>query len=218
MKNLKIQPIMKKFNSFALALVFATSISGQVFAQEGAQSITKQRTKSNNTNEKSSAQNTEACVVKIESTETGCDVVFMNESAKNREAGSGMATGKRMHKPISFNVSSSDNSVSEITSPRDIATGQASGKRSSGTPIGGIIVKGGKNPGGNQFNNIMVNNGQFTLPDDCPDGDYDLILSWSWGASNSGSSKTYCSCHFILTLENGACMAINTKGTGASNK
>lgn len=209
---------MKRFNSFALVLVFVTSVSGQLFSQEGMQSVTKTRTKSNQTNERSSVQKSEACVVKIVSTDTGCEISFINEPVANREAGSGMATGKRMHKPFIYSVSSSDNSVSEITSPRDIASGQASGKRTSGTPIRGISVKGGKSPGGNLFNNLVVNNSQISLPDDCDDGDYDLILSWSWGASNSGSSKTYCSGHFIITLDNGACVAIKTKGTGASNK
>ena len=157
------------------------------------------------------------CVVSIVSNEIGCDIVFTNQVKSPRDAASGLATGKRMPKPYTFSVSSSDNSVSDVNSPRDLATGQASGKRSPGNPIGGLTIKGGKNPGGNQFNNLAVNNGQFNLPPVCPDGDCDLILSWSWGTTNSGSAKSYCQCHFILTMEAGACVAIKTKGTGASN-
>lgn len=198
----------------AAVIILALSVPSVVFGQDA---LIKTKTKSNQSNDRSAEQNTETCVVKLVSSDSGCDIVFLNEPAKSREAGSGMATGRRMHKPISFAVNSSDNSVSEIKSPRDAASGLATGKRSPGNPIGGLTIKGGKNPGGNQFNGLASNNGQFTLPADCPNGEYDLILSWSWGASNSGSSNLNCSCHFMLTIVNGACMAIKTKGTGAAH-
>jgi len=191
------------------------SFSGQLFAQDLRTINTSRSNIKNNRAEEASAIQTQ-CVVSIASNEVGCDIVFTNQVKSPRDAASGLATGKRIHKPISFIVSSADNSVSEIKSPRDVATGQSSGK-SAGNPIKGISVKGGKNPGGNQFNNLAINNGQFTLPPDCSDGDCDLILSWSWGATNAGTSKSYAQCHFILTMENGACVAIKTKGTGASN-
>lgn len=199
----------KKIYSPAILLV-VLFISGQLLAQET-------NLKTVNTS-RSNIKNSSACVVTISENETGCDIFFSNDLKSPRDAASGMATGKRTHKPMGFTVNSSDNLVSEVKSPRDVATGQASGKRSAGNPIKGISVKGGKSPGGNQFNNLMINNGQIALPPDCPDGDYDLILSWSWGASNSGNSKTYIQCHFILTMEDGAYMAIKNKGTGASNK
>ena len=192
----------------AIVLLIMVSFATTLFAQE---SLVKTKTKSNQSNDRSVVQNTDACLVKIVNTDAGCELIFANEPVMSREAGSGMATGRRMHKPISFVVSSADNSVSEVLSPRDAASGLATGKRTAGNPIGGLTIKGGKNPGGNQFNVIRVNNGQFTLPADCPNGEYDLIMSWSWGATNSGSSKAYCSCHFTLTLENGACVAIKQK-------
>lgn len=201
---------MKRKICFAPVLFTVLFVSGQVGAQD-------QNQKTINTS-RSNIKNNLSCVVTIAAAENGCDIVFNNDVKSPRDAASGLATGKRMHKPICFTVNSVDNSVTEVLSPRDIATGQASGMRSPGNPIKGISVKGGKNPGGNQFNNLVVNNGQFNLPPDCPDGDCDLILSWSWGASNSGNAKTYCQCHFILTIENGACVAIKTKGTGASNR
>ncbi|MFY9151765.1 MAG: hypothetical protein WAO52_07125 [Prolixibacteraceae bacterium] len=46
--------------------------------------------------------NTETCLVKLLNTDSGCDIVFINEATKTREAGSGLATGRRMHKPVSF--------------------------------------------------------------------------------------------------------------------
>lgn len=207
---------MKKL-LLATAFFAMLCVSELVSAQDLKTVNTSRSNIKNNRAEESSAIQTQ-CVVNIASNETGCGIVFTNQVKSPRDAASGLATGKRMHKPISFIVSSADNSVSEVNSPRDLETGQASGKRSPGNPIGGLSIKGGKNPGGNQFNNLVVNNGQFSLPTDCPDGDCDLILSWSWGASNSGSAKTYGQCHFILTMEAGACVAIKTKGTGTSNK
>lgn len=201
---------MKKMIYSASILLIVLFISGQLFAQ-GTNLKTVNTSRSN-------IKNSSDCVVTISENEAGCDISFTSDVKSPRDVASGMATGKRMHKPMCFAVNSINNSVSEVLSPRDVATGQSSGKRSPGNPIGGLSVKGGKSPGGNQFNNLMINNGQITLPPDCSDGDYDLILSWSWGTSNSGNSKTYCQCHFILTMENGACMAIKTKATGTSNK
>ena len=218
---------MKKL---VLAIAFAAilCVSDQLFAQEnintGESNVSGNKASINTTRSNIKHNKSEIvdaiqsqCLVSIVSNEIGCDIVFSNQVKSPRDAASGLATGKRMPKPYTFSVSSSDNSVSDVNSPRDLATGQASGKRSPGNPIGGLTIKGGKNPGGNQFNNLAVNNGQFNLPPDCPEGDCDLILSWSWGATNSGSAKSYCQCHFILTMEAGACIAIKTKGTGASN-
>ena len=193
-----------------MALIAATGITQQGNAQIANKPDQKIKTKSN-------IKNDRVCVVTVNSVENGCDIVFDERVVSPRDVASGQATGKRMHKPFIFLVSSSDNSVTEITSPRDAASGQASGKRTAGSPIGGIIVKGGKNPGGGQFNKIVVENGEFTLPEDCPDGEYDMSVSWSWGASNAGSSKR-CVAAFTLTIQDGVCHAINTKGTGATNR
>ena len=220
---------MKK-KIFIIASLFALlGFSGQLFGQENINTsesnvsvnkATINTTRSNIKHNKSEMADViqNQCMVSILSNEAGCDIVFTNQVKSPRDAASGLATGKRMNKPMAFSVNSSDNAVSEIVSPRDAASGLSTGRRSPGNPIGGLTIKGGKNPGGNQFNNLVANNGQFNLPPDCPDGDCDLILSWSWGASNSGSAKTYCQCHFILTMEAGAFMAIKTKGTGASNR
>lgn len=206
---------MKKLTSIFLFFTIFGAISGNLLAQVGTELIQKTKTKSNQSNDRIDSKNSEVSIVKIVGTDDGCEIVFASEPLQSREAGSGLATGRRMHKPMVYRVNSVDNSVSQVTSPRDAASGMATGKRMAGNPIGGLTIKGGKNPGGNQFNNIRINNGQFSLPSDCPDGEYDLILSWSWGASNTGVSKTYCSCHFILTMQGGACLAINSKGTSA---
>jgi hypothetical protein len=215
-------------NNFLIVLVAATCISAHLYAQEAistgvsnipesSATVNTSRSNIKNNSAKEVAANSNQCLFSLISNAGGCEITFVNEVKSPRDAASGLATGKRSPNPFSFIVSSADNSVSEVKSPRDVSTGQSSG-RSPGNPIGGLTIKGGKNPGGNQFNNLVVKNGQIALPSDCPNGDCDLVLSWSWGASNSGSSKTYCQCHFILTMQDGACVAIKTKGTGASNK
>jgi hypothetical protein len=63
---------MKKQIIISVVLLFISCISNQLFAQE---SITKQRTKSNNANEKTSASNQVDCVVKISPSDKGCTIV-----------------------------------------------------------------------------------------------------------------------------------------------
>ena len=138
MKNLKI---------FAIALVVVASYTNQSFAQETA--AIKTRTKSNNTNERTSGnvtanddwqqQNAKAAqgqhikkatfVCRVIPTNGGCIVTLDQDIKSSRDAASGLATGKRMHKPFSVFVSASDNAVSEVKSPRDAASGLPTGKR-----------------------------------------------------------------------------------------
>jgi hypothetical protein len=66
---------------------------------------------------------------RVTPTDNGCVITMENSVKSPRDAASGLPTGKRMHKPMSFLVSSSDNSVTEVKSPRDVATGQSTGKR-----------------------------------------------------------------------------------------
>ena len=74
----------------------------------------------------------------IVSTENGCVVSFEGVTAP-RDAASGLATGKRQHKPVSFVVSPTDNSVSEVINPRDAARGLPTGKRQHKP----IVISGG---------------------------------------------------------------------------
>lgn len=136
---------MKKINFKAIAFIAITSITSQLFAQE---TITKQRTKSNNTNEradgnvtaqddwetpnaKATGQHIKQGILtcRVVATDDGCTIVFENNIVSPRDAASGLPTGRRLHKPFSFVVSASDNSVSEVKSPRDAASGLATGKR-----------------------------------------------------------------------------------------
>ena len=199
---------MKRKFFFSLVFMISIAATANLYAQENARPDQKIKTKSN-------IKNDRVTIVKINGTENGCSIAVGNEIVSPRDAASGLPTGKRMHKPFlitkEFGVNAKDNSVMEITSPRDASSGMATGKRMAGQPIGGIIVKGGKNPGGQQFNKIVVEDGQFTLPSDCPDGEYKMVVSWSWGASNSGSAKR-CEKSFKLTMENGVCKGIQENG------
>jgi Type VI secretion system effector, Hcp len=141
---------MKNIKILGIALIVLSSYSNQLFAQETA--VLKTRTKSNNTNEKSSGnvipppkevdayqilktKSTQGQHIKqailtcrVIPTETGCTIVFDNVGGIT----GGVVAGKKgydYYKNMScFSVSSSDNSVS-IVSPRDPASGLPTGKR-----------------------------------------------------------------------------------------
>ncbi len=202
---------MKKQIFIAAAIIAATSFTNQLIAQEGAAAKTAGYDVKKNVK------------CRISSTPTGCDISFTNEVKSPRDAASGQATGKRQHKPYHFSVSASDNSITAIKSPRDVATGQSSGKRTaeaSSISFSKITYQWIKPSWDKKetIKKIPVEEGEFTVPTDGPDGDYEMIVSWSWGATNQSSGKSYSAGHFILSIQDGVCMAINTKGTGATNK
>lgn len=159
----------------------------------------------------------------------------VSEVKSPRDAASGLATGKRMHKP--FTISKEY----DKSSPK-LAEAVAKGKSSSDSPPVEIAIDepavqkvsiqdfhftvscGGKN--------IQVScvDGECEIPTgECPNGACSIIASWSWGATNSGSSSVgtagsgsgRCSVDFLLEIEDGVCtaMAINEKGLpGGSTK
>ena len=239
---------MKK-SIFITAVLFAfTSIISQLFAQESAGAKAGYDQK----------KNVKARVIQ---TDTGCSLVFESSAP---DASSGMATTKKGYDyyqaKSSFSVSASDNSVTEVTSPRDVASGQASGKRmhkpmtvskeydkssptlaesvsSMGISSDAMLSKGsGAGAGkanfqdismskvnvqdfhftkrcGGKTSKISCDSGDCEIPvGDCPNGDCSITADWSWGASQGGNSR--CSVDFLLTIEDGVCHAINTKGSG----
>ncbi len=110
---------MKKSIFVAIAFIAATSITSQLFAQEAAGLKAGYDQK----------KNVKARVIQ---TDDGCTIVFEN-SATSPDAASGTALTKKGYDyyqaQSSFSVSASDNSVTEVKSPRDAASGQATGKR-----------------------------------------------------------------------------------------
>ncbi|HQE34576.1 MAG TPA: hypothetical protein PLQ70_07910, partial [Flavobacterium alvei] len=139
----------------------------------------------------------------VVSTDQGCSLNFTKIEMSYRDGASGMATGKRQHKPfvVIYDVSSSDNSVSQVKSPRDAASGQATGKRTSSVTSGmsevssSSTVQGSGGGAGKvsmqDFHFSMKGNGKtisLSCPDgscdistDLPDGQYTLSCDWSWG-------------------------------------
>ena len=223
---------MKKLNFISVVLLLVSCISNQLFAQEA---IAKTRTKSNQTNEKSSATNQLDCIVRIKPTDNGVSIVFDNAIVSPRDAASGLPTGKRMHKPVSFVVSPSENTITEVTSTSAMVSGQASVTKKSttstpeptnspGNPIKGISVKGGRNPGGNigSFDKIVITDGEFPLPIDLADGEYEMSISFTYQkiemtTADSKSSKTYVSGRFILDIDGGVCRSIKEKGVSVKS-
>jgi len=65
---------------------------------------------------------------------------------------------------------------------------------------------------GGRSQKLAVVNNQFTLPFDGKDNDCDLVVSWSWGESNSSASRYEAT--FNLAVENGEYMASKHKKTG----
>lgn len=229
---------MKNQFIITVAFIAVTSFTNSLLAQQPAAKTTGYDLKT--------AKGLSCSVV---STDQGCSLNFTKIEMSYRDGASGMATGKRQHKPfvVIYDVSSSDNSVSQVKSPRDAASGQATGKRTSSVTSGmsevssSSTVQGSGGGAGKvsmqDFHFSMKGNGKtisLSCPDgscdistDLPDGQYTLSCDWSWGLSQTGtmssgtggkSSPKRGSVDFLLDIENGACMAINQKGTGASNK
>lgn len=227
---------MKKSIFTAMAFIAINSIICQSFAQE----TTKVRPGYN------VKANVKARVIQ---TDNGCTIVF-ESSAPSPEVSSGTALSKKGYDyyqaQSSFSVSALDNSVTEITSPRDAANGMASGKRmhkpvavtnespvsasTSGISSDASAAKGsGGGAGkanfqdfsftkrcGGKTTKLSVVDGECLIPtDSCPNGACTITADWSWGMSQSGSSKR-CSVDFLLDIQDGVCHAINTKGTGAT--
>lgn len=196
---------MKKQLFFALACLFLLGIDSQLVAQNPSEAIQKTKTKSNQSNDRTSSLKDESLKVKIRSTATGCEIVFNQAIVSPRDAASGLPTGKRQHKPFVF-VKEYDKSSPVLA--KSTSSGLGAGKASMSDLSVTFTSKG-------RPQKLAVVNNEFTLPDGVDD-DCDLVVSWSWGTSNSGSSSRV-DAPFKLTMTDGCCVAIKEKATGAKN-
>jgi hypothetical protein len=194
---------MKKQFFMGLAGILTIGLAGQLFAQDAA-GVKIVKSKSNISNNLVGNAPEETCVVKITSTGNACEIVFTNQVKGPRDAASGMATGKRMHKP--FVITKEFDKTSPMLA-RESPTKQSLGKVSV-SDLSVMVTVGGRSQ------KLSGVNGEFTLPK-FPNGDCDMVVSWSWGESNSGSTKR-CEVPVKLTIEDGACIAIKENGVGAS--
>lgn len=241
---------MKNQFIITVAFIAITSFTSQLFAQAS----------SAKTADWDLSKGKGALSCRVVSTEEGCSFTFQKIEMSSREAGSGMASGKRQHKPfrVLFEVSSSDNSVTEVVHPHNgglssgervapsmasdgisdasPANAQGSGKvnvqdisltKSSGGGTGKVSMQDFhfSMKGNGKTIGVSCPSGDCTIPTDLPDGEYTLSCDWSWGMSQSGTmtsgsggkvSPKRCAVDFLLEIENGACVAINQKGTGAA--
>ena len=192
---------MKKKIFIALTFFATVGLSNQLFSQEPMQ-VTKTRTKSNQTNEKVSDPSKVVCTGKIRCADGTCSITFEQEIVSPRDAASGLPTGKRQHKPITI---TQELDAGTSTAVRESPTKASSGKVSY-SDLSIMVTSKGKSK------KVPVTNNQFTLPDDCDD-DCDIVASWSWGESNSGTSKRY-QATFNLALEGGVFVESKHKKTG----
>jgi len=166
--------------------------------------VSKSKTKSNQSNDRSIVQSTSVCSGKIRCADGSCTISFEQEIVSPRDAASGLPTGKRQHKP--FVITKELDKSSPILAKG--GSGMGSGKVSV-SDLSVMITIGG------QSRKLPVVNDQFTMPSDGKDNDCDLVVSWSWGESNAGSgiAKRY-QATFNLEVENGEYMASKHTKTG----
>jgi hypothetical protein len=195
---------MKKQFFIGLAGILTIGFAGQLFAQNAA-GVQLVKSKSNISNNMVGNAPEETCVVKVTTTGNACEIVFTSQVQNPRDASSGMATGKRMHKP--FVITKEFDKASPMLA-RESPTKQSLGKVSV-SDINVMLSVGGRSQ------KLSGVNGEFTLPK-CPNGDCNMVVSWSWGESNSGTTKR-CEVPVQLTIEDVACIAIKENGVGAAH-
>jgi hypothetical protein len=183
---------MKKSIFMSLGVVVIFAFATPLNAQEA----TVNTSRSNIKNNKASIDSPSVCVGKIRCADGSCTINFDQQIVSPRDAASGLPTGKRQHKPFVITKELDKSSPTLRESP----TKQSVGKVSVSDLSVMISVNG-------KTSKLPVVNNQITLPDGIDD-DCDLVVSWSWGESNSGTSsvKRY-EATFNLAVENGEYMA-----------
>jgi type VI secretion system secreted protein Hcp len=204
-------------------------------------------------------------------TETGFSISFDHLVQVRVDNLAGSTSGKKGYdywqSTSEFHVNAADNTIVQVTSTRDAASGLATGKRQhkpvrlekeldKSTPIlykkgastetaaegSAALGTGGGAAGKAVFKEMTITkrcgdvnqkytlvNGEADIPTgDCPDGNCALKITWTWNdgslAADIGSSgNDYVrrnSVGFVLGIEDGACtaMAINEKGLPGENK
>jgi hypothetical protein len=191
---------MKRQIFTLLAVIVTVSLASGLYAQNASLNTTRSNIKNN----KSSMDSPEACVGKIRCADGSCVISFEQYVVSPRDATSGLPTGKRMHKPFVITKELDRSSAAAIReSPTKASTGKV-----SYSDLSVVFTCNGRTT------KLPVINGQFTLPTDGKDDDCDLVVSWSWGESNSGSSSTRYEATFNLAVVNGEYMASKHTKTG----
>ena len=240
-----------KTKIMTIAFLAVTVVTSQLFAQELNLKSVEYDLKNN-------------IKARVLSTETGFTIAFEYDTKSLTDVVAGKQLSKKGYDHYitrsDFSVSSLDNTITEVISPKDAASGLATGKRQhrpigitqnidKSTPVLSKEVTGNvthqdtwsTNRSGGGAGKVSMQDISFTkrcggnatvfsvtdvetlIPiDDCPNGVCDLKIEWTW---NDGSVSTDIgssgmdgvsrnSVNFSLTIEDGACtaMAINEKG------
>jgi hypothetical protein len=215
---------MKRKMFITVVLILSVSFTARVFAQEVMEGQ-RGKSKSNLSNNKSAEESTVVCVGKIRCADGSCTIAFEQEIVSPPDASSGLPTGKRMHKPFVMTQELDKSSSSPVRESPTKGT-MSSAVRESPTNLSGgkanfqdlsitVYVKG-------KSRSLPIVNGQFTMPADCPNGECDLVASWSWGESQSGTSSTgtkgsgisHYQATFNLTVDQGIYQASKYTKTG----
>lgn len=109
-----------KTKLITIAFIAITSITGQLFAQESGAKTTSYDLKKN-------------VKCRVNTTETGYSIAFEYDVKASRDAATGQSSEKKGNDSYQgkseYSVNATDNSVTEIISPRDAASGLPTGKR-----------------------------------------------------------------------------------------
>ena len=192
---------MKKQIFNVLIAILAIGFSSQLYAQD-VMDGQKGKSKSNLSNNKSIEESGLVCVGKIRCADGTCSITFEHEVVSPRDAATGLPTGKRQHKPFTITKELDQSSTVAV---RESPTKASSGKVSV-SDLSIMVTVNGKST------KIPVVNDQFTMSSDGRDNDCDVICSWSWGATQSGTSSlkagglTRYQATFNLAVENGEYM------------
>lgn len=188
---------MKKMNLLFATLFFLSA--NTLFAQE-TNEVLKTKTRSNQSNDRSIAPDNESLTVKVRTTDKGVEIAFAQAIVSPRDAASGLPTGKRQHKPYVFTKQY------DKSSPVLAKTGSGGGAgKASMSDLSVMFTSQGRT------SKLPVSNGTFTLPADGKDDDCDLVLSWSWGETQSGSTQPKASASFRVSVQDGALMSVKEK-------
>lgn len=161
----------------AFALTFASLSGSAQKTAEPATSLTKSAPKSPVVN---------TIFLRDIAGDVGKSPLFMVSFASEKPTQSKGWDGTVKGGSFSFVLDQSGTILTEL-SPDDLAPGNPAFR--PGTPIGGIIVKGGKNPGGQMKELKTDENGVITLPKEWLDGEYLIQLK-------SGTQTS----EFVLTI------------------
>jgi hypothetical protein len=190
---------------FIIVLVAFTFFANSVTAQQTEMNTTKiGKSRSNIQNNKITATNVTPalCTVVLRCTDGSCTVDYANANSTSE---------KRMHKP--FVITKELDAIQ----PRDTASGLATGKTAEQS-VSDVTAKVMYEDSWSAPTKLSLVNGEYILPIECKNGKCEIDLSWSWGASNSSSTRTYTGGRFILEMNNGICtdMVINSKVTSGT--